>query len=139
MRALSKNFTDSEFHCKCGDCTKDEVAMDSGLIQKLQRIRTSLGVPLIITSGVRCDKHNRTIKGAVLNSWHVPRDGICYAADFTYRERDLRTPLGMTRLYIAADQGGALGIGLYDNRIHMDTRTEGGRARWTDKTFLWRE
>ena len=137
---LSKNFTRDEFRCKCGKCSPDNVRIDSGLVQIIQRIRNVVDVPLVITSGVRCKEHNETIPGAAKRSWHVPRgepgSQICFAADFSYYERDLRTSMGMLKLYVLADEFNAKGIGLYPGRIHIDTRPE-GRARWTHKTWTW--
>ena len=58
-------FKYSEFtcHCGCGYNTID--------------IRKHFGKPAIITSGVRCEKHNREV-GGVKGSWHTKRK----AADF---------------------------------------------------------
>jgi len=63
---LSKNFTSSEFVCKC--C--GEVIIDQRLIDKLELLRAELGRPIIITSGYRCPKHNREV-GGVVNSQHI--------------------------------------------------------------------
>lgn len=60
--ALSKNFTRDEFECQCGKCTAQMI--DTELVDKLQRIRDVLGVPLKITSGYRCIPHNAAVKGS---------------------------------------------------------------------------
>jgi len=48
------NFTREEFACQCG-CGGNEVQDD--LIDRLQRIRTRLKMPLRVTSGYRCPDH----------------------------------------------------------------------------------
>ena len=54
--ALTKNFTRDEFECQCKKCEAQMI--DTELVEKLQRIRDVLGVPLKITSGYRCVVHN---------------------------------------------------------------------------------
>ena len=75
------------------------------------------------------------VKGASLKSWHVPRDGKCHAADITFWDQNLRTPENILLLYFLADQAGAKGLGIYSNRIHMDTRKTLGNARWSHESW----
>lgn len=67
-------FKYSEFTCHCG-CGYNRV--DIRLVKILDNIREHYGKPAIITSGVRCEKHNREV-GGVEGSWHTKRK----AADF---------------------------------------------------------
>ena len=67
-------FKYGEFTCKCG-CGYNTI--DIRLVKILDDIRKHYGKPSIITSGVRCEKHNKEV-GGVTNSWHVRRK----AADF---------------------------------------------------------
>lgn len=67
-------FKPSEFKCKCG-CGLNRI--DIRLVKILDDIRKHFGKPAIITSGVRCIKHNRAV-GGVEGSWHTKRK----AADF---------------------------------------------------------
>ena len=69
-----KYFKYSEFTCHCG-CRYNRV--DIRLVKILDNIREHYGKPAIITSGVRCEKHNREV-GGVEGSWHTKRK----AADF---------------------------------------------------------
>lgn len=69
-----KYFKYSEFTCHCG-CGYNRV--DIRLVNILDNIREHYGKPAIITSGVRCEKHNREV-GGVEGSWHTKRK----AADF---------------------------------------------------------
>ena len=79
-KELYKNFNGiqyfkySEFTCHCG-CGYNTI--DIRLVKILDDIRKHFGKPAIITSGVRCEKHNREV-GGVNGSWHTKRK----AADF---------------------------------------------------------
>lgn len=55
-----KYFTRDEFKCKCG-CETNLIQDD--FISKLDRLRSALGFPLVISSGYRCPKHNREVSG----------------------------------------------------------------------------
>ena len=78
MGDLSKNFSKLEFQCPCS-CGANKIS--SVLIEKLQKVRNIIGRPIIITSGVRCEFYNTSIK-ASMNSSHIPDDyGIGHAVD----------------------------------------------------------
>jgi len=61
MGDLSRNFSRSEFACKCG-CGEAEVS--PFLIDVLQRLRDLLNVKITVTSGRRCETHNAAVGGA---------------------------------------------------------------------------
>lgn len=61
-----KYFKPNEFECKDG-CKLNNI--DIRLVKILDQIREHFGNPLIITSGVRCAKHNKEV-GGVENSRH---------------------------------------------------------------------
>lgn len=113
---VSKNFNLKEFECHC--C--GTVILDSVLLQKLQELRDIIGVEIYITSGYRCEKHNKTVGG-------VPKSQHLYgrAADIHARSY----PLG--NLLEKAETLDFGGIGTYSKQgfIHLDVRK--GRARWT--------
>lgn len=69
-----KYFKYGEFTCHCG-CGYNTI--DIRLVKILDDIRKHYGKPAIITSGVRCEKHNKEV-GGVSGSWHTKRK----AADF---------------------------------------------------------
>ena len=78
MGDLSKNFSSLEVQCPCG-CGANKIS--SILIEKLQKVRNITGIPIIITSGVRCEFYNASIK-ASMNSSHIPDEhGIGNAVD----------------------------------------------------------
>lgn len=117
---LSENFSREEFACKCG-CGFDTV--DSQLLDVLQEVRISLGIPLKINSACRCDEHNDSVGGSV-NSQHLKGRAADIAA--------VGIPTEELAMYVAAvfeAEGIKGGIGLYDSFVHVDTRTN-GPARW---------
>ena len=67
MGDLSKHFSIHEFACGCG-CGFN--APDPELLHRLELARKDAGIPFFITSGCRCEKHNKDVGGAI-NSAHV--------------------------------------------------------------------
>lgn len=67
-----KHFKLSEFKCHCG-C--GETRIDIRLVKILDEIRDYYGKPLIVTSGVRCPKHNKEVGGSSSTSWHLSTRG----------------------------------------------------------------
>jgi len=65
MGDLSKDFSRSEFACKCG-CGFD--AVKPYLVEQLQKMRDQLGFEIIVESGCRCSRHNAEVNGAVDSS-----------------------------------------------------------------------
>lgn len=65
-------FVKAEFKCKCGGkhCNGYPVEPEYDLIEIAVAIRKHYGVPVIITSGIRCEKHNANV-GGVWNSRHL--------------------------------------------------------------------
>tara|TARA_R110000824_G_scaffold382204_1_gene575337 strand:+ start:1464 stop:1838 length:375 start_codon:yes stop_codon:yes gene_type:complete len=61
------NFSLKEFGCSCG-CGENKVNL--GLLEALQEVRDSLGEPMKITSGYRCEAHNMAV-GGVNTSSHL--------------------------------------------------------------------
>jgi hypothetical protein len=108
---LSPNFKLSEFICKCGKYCS-EVIIDLKLIAYLQAIRDHFNAPVLINSGYRCATHNANVGGARA-SYHTKGR----ATDIVVK--------GVEPAEVAkyAESLGILGIGLYDNFVHIDTRT----------------
>ena len=115
MGDISENFSRHEFACEC-ECGFDTV--DSETLMIAQAMRDAFGRADII-SGCRCAAHNATIEGAAPDSQHI------YARAF-----DAAFARGTPEEWAAlAEQLGATGIGIYHNRVHVDTRS-GAQARW---------
>lgn len=68
-------FTNDELKCKC--CGENKI--NDTFLSALIEIRKAAGIPFIVNSGYRCEKHNRAI-GGVVGSSHVK--GL--AADIRY-------------------------------------------------------
>ena len=107
---LSTNFNASEFSCKGkGCCSKTKI--DEKLVNILQRIREHFKVSVTINSAYRCSIHNKKVGGAS-SSNHTKGT----AADIVVK--------GIKPIEVAkyAESIGVLGIGLYDDFVHIDTR-----------------
>jgi len=112
-RKLAKNFTASEFLCKCGKCSTSLI--DDTLISRLQKLRDKLGTPIHINSGYRCPAHNKAVGGAS-NSNHTK--GM--AADIKSEGQPTE------KIAKLAEEVGFKGIIRYTgnkNFVHVDTRT----------------
>lgn len=114
----TKNFALEEFACPC--C--GEVKISQKLIDQVQwvrdRIAEDLGreVPVFVTSGYRCPKHNKEVGGKE-NSQHLKGE----AADLTCQE--------IEKLYsVCAQRFQAVGDGRSRGFVHVDTRP--GLHRW---------
>lgn len=117
---MSKYFTEDEFRCHCCGGLPDG-GIDTRLLNVLDNIRESLGVPVTVLSGYRCPVNNAAC-GGVKNSQHL----LGIAADLTYDN------INVDALAQIAEDCGADGIGKYWSQgfVHVDTR--GYAARWTE-------
>ncbi len=113
---LSEHFSLKEFRCRCDLPECQSTKVDSDLVALLEEIHVMLAAPIKITSGYRCEAHNARIKGAVKGSYHTK--GM--AADILIPDHFHKA--------IVDHYTGRLGIGFYDNRLHVDVRK--GCARW---------
>jgi uncharacterized protein YcbK (DUF882 family) len=119
MSKLSKHFDSDEFRCKCcGGLPAGGISKD--LIELLEQIREAFGKSITITSGYRCEYHNKKVGGAK-RSQHI--EGI--AADF----KVTGVPAHTVHAYIVENLDSKVGgLGKYKDWTHIDTRKE--RARW---------
>ena len=130
MGNLTRNFSRSEFACKCG-CGFDEIKPE--LVKQLQRfrdllwIRTGIEVPVTVTCGCRCDLHNEAIGGAK-NSYHTigAAVDITFGSDITFWQKS-HIPLIGARMAFLSNHLGVMtvnGIGAYPDRnfLHLDIR-----------------
>ena len=111
---ISKNFKLYEFQCKDGS---NLVKVDSELISKLQKLRDTIGKPIIINSAFRTVEHNKSVGGSP-TSQHL----LGKAADIRVSNM---TP---KQLATYCEKIGFGGIGIYKTFVHVDTRK--GTARW---------
>ena len=122
MGDLSKNFSRSEFACKGANCCGHSAPVHPELISALQYLRDQLNLPLSITSGFRCNRHNESVGGAT-QSFHT----LGMAADVTCPDGVTAEDLAQAAETIPSFQQG--GIGIYPSWVHLDVRTT-GKARW---------
>jgi uncharacterized protein YcbK (DUF882 family) len=122
MGDLSKNFSRSEFACKGTNCCGYSAPVQPELISALQALRNQLNLPLSITSGFRCNRHNESVGGAA-RSFHT----LGMAADVACPDGLTAEDLARAAETIPAFQQG--GIGIYPSWVHLDVRTT-GKARW---------
>tara|TARA_Y100000310_G_C20571958_1_gene758505 strand:+ start:578 stop:1024 length:447 start_codon:yes stop_codon:yes gene_type:complete len=134
---ISPHFQSKEFACNCG-CGENEI--HQGVVHVLEEIRKVVGVPLRVSSGVRCSSHNRNVGGAS-NSFHQPQEnGRGYAADFTFSASSLKLPINILRLYVLASEevGEQGGVILYPTWVHVDCRGALGHPRYRSTAkFNW--
>ncbi len=119
MGDLSDNFSLSEMVCPCQQCTPPTFTL---LVLKLQAVRDALNVPLIITSGYRCQAYNKEIGGAE-NSAHLTGEAADIAIpNDTFRWHFLDEAIGHFKR-----------IGLYTKHAHIDvSETLPSPRLWVD-------
>jgi len=122
MSQVGRYFKASEFACPC--CKKTAPSLT--LVGVLDVARKAIGEPLRINSAYRCITHNAHV-GGKSQSWHLEREGICYAADITYSDPSKRHGEHILKLYVllenaARRRGVAYGMGLYSSFVHLDMR-----------------
>lgn len=106
---ITKNFSKKEMSCPC--CNRADMSL--GFMMKLQKVRDIVDVPLTITSGYRCAKHNKSVGGAP-SSYHL----LGQAADIAIKgDKQLRY-----KIVKAAMEVGMGGIECSSKHIHMDSR-----------------
>ena len=113
---LTKDFKRSEFRCKCGKCSFDNI--DPRIVTLCQTIRDALNEPLRINSGCCCVEYNRKVDG-VQESYHTK--GM--AADLSCKSGSKR----LFEVIVALDSRGKLPFGLSyvqhyrkSNFVHID-------------------
>ena len=62
---MTNYFKETELKCKCG-C--NQLKFDAEFKNLLNRIRTLFNKPIYITSGYRCEKHNKEVGGKPTSS-----------------------------------------------------------------------
>lgn len=115
---LNPYFSVKEFQCKCKKCSERSggplMLMNLPFLKKLTKIRKALGVPLLVSSGYRCNDHPEEEKKAeAFRKFHV--EGI--AADI-----EVRSKVHRARVVREAHINGLLGVGLANNFVHLDDR-----------------
>ena len=121
-KMITPNFSVSEMTCRCG-CGLNE--MDEEFMKMLQALRDEMQIPLKVTSGVRCQRHNKNVSSTGKNGPHTHAK----AADI------LISGSKAMQMFDKAREIGFNGIGLsqkgdHSKRfVHLDTL--GREALWT--------
>jgi uncharacterized protein YcbK (DUF882 family) len=118
---LSDNFKVSDFKCRDGS---DIVLINPSLISLLEKIREHFGKPVVVVSGYRTPKYNKSISGAANNSQHMYGN----AADIKIQGVSPR------EIYNWMNGWHKGGLGVYPTFTHVDVRDTVGAqkmARWT--------
>jgi uncharacterized protein YcbK (DUF882 family) len=113
----SKYFKRTEFECSCG-C--QFYAVDAELLRVLEDVREHFGKPVRITSGCRCEEHNKRIGGAP-KSKHM--QGI--AVDIQVKDVDAHD----VYKYLDDKYPNNYGLGDANSFTHVDVRP--CRSRWS--------
>lgn len=103
------HFKESEFYCRCG-CGLCFEYMDEDVPRDLDRARGYAGVPFVLTSSIRCKKHNLKEGGSETSS-HLPG----YAADI-----ECLSSYARYRILHGLKKAGFTRIGIGPGFIHAD-------------------
>ena len=119
MGDLTKDFSRWEFACPCG-CGRDTI--DYELVVHLQYERDYFDKAVTVTSGFRCEDHNRRV-GGKRNSQHLYGRAADTVMSGVSPEKRYK--------YYQDRWPSRYGLGVYpvDSMLHVDTRTK-GPARW---------
>ena len=102
-------------------CGADKIT--SVLIEKLQKVRNIIDLPIIITNGVRCEFYNASLKNSSMNSRHIPDSyGLGQAVDISCTASKYRYEL----VQVAQKFFNRIGIsgGSYGAFVHLDVDKE---------------
>jgi uncharacterized protein YcbK (DUF882 family) len=108
-----KYFKDSEFTCKCG-CGR--TIIDLRLGEKLDKLREKIKMPLVVSSGYRCQKHNAKVSTTGKNGPHTTGKAV----DIVCTDREMGFKL--IRLAFRLNFTG-IGASLSDGKpyfVHLD-------------------
>ena len=104
-----KYFTPGEFACKCG-CGCD-TQVDPRLLRIADQVREHFDAPCIVSSGVRCEAHNKKV-GGVAASRHLSGK----AMDFCIKGKTAIQTLG----FVQSMSGVRYAYAIDKNYVHMD-------------------
>lgn len=128
---MTKNFSISEFECKCGNCkmTADIKNNVFKLAEQLQILRDKVKKPIKINSALRCANYNDNVIKGAKHSQHK----LGKAADIVVNGM---TPNEVHKLVcemVECDELNFGGIGKYNTFTHLDIRDKKSRWDYTKK------
>ena len=103
---MPEYFTDTELRCKCGCGLENTTSLHKSM---LYTARELAGISFVVTSGSRCEKHNKEVGGKP-NSDHLTGEGT-----------DIKCTVSGNRFIIleAAIKAGFTRIGIGKTFIHL--------------------
>lgn len=104
-KQLTSHFNRQEFRCCCEGryCDGFPAEMNPELVGRMEAVRLVLGLPVIVTSGVRCPVRNEEVGGIPHSRHLVGNAADCYAPGVSIYE-----------LAAAAEDAG-LGVIIYED------------------------
>lgn len=117
---ISPHFKESEFSCKCSfeSCIDQKIAVE--IIDKLEKVRTELDMPIQVTSGYRCAAHQKALKDQGLETaTGVSSHQMGWAADI--KCKDINKLSELCDKYFQS-------VGTAKSFVHVDIRE--GKRRW---------
>lgn len=106
-----KYFTPGEFACKCG-CGCD-TPVEPRLLRLADQVRSHFGAPCIVSSGVRCEKHNKAV-GGVSGSRHLQGKAMDFRIEGSSATKTLA--------YVQSLPGVRYAYAIDKNYVHMDVK-----------------
>jgi zinc D-Ala-D-Ala carboxypeptidase len=117
-----KYFNFSEYDCRCL-CGLSGKSMNISFLRKMDLLRERCGFPLIIASGIRCEKHNKAVGGKP-SSFHLLKKDGAEASDVkVYRQQArivIKNAIDLNFGGIGINQKGDIS----SRFIHLDMREE---------------
>ena len=107
-----KYFTREEFKCPCPRCGGFPVEPDQTLVELADDVREHFGLPMIPSSGVRCQAHNDELPNSVPNSRHVRGKAL----DFCIPGKTSAQILGYVNGHVSVNYAYAID----SSYVHMD-------------------
>lgn len=104
-------FNREEFRCPCPRCGGFPAEPEEALVRLAERVRGHFALPVTVSSGVRCERHNREV-GGVVNSRHLAGK----AMDFSVQG----VPSGTVLLVLQGLAGVRYAYGIDGSYVHMD-------------------
>ena len=130
---FSKNFSKSEFECRCGCEMPDDVLENvKKLAEQLQIIRDYVQEPIIINSAYRCLRHNKMIGSNDRSQHPKGKAADIVIMDFTPDETASVIENMLTNETLPSFHIG--GLGRYNTFTHVDIREND--ARWDNRSKL---
>jgi len=140
-KMLSPHFAESEFACECCGIAK----VHPGFISTIEDFRCWFGMIICVSSGCRCEKHNRAIGGAsasqdIFDDKVGTRAGDLWSKDHTcvmlmyfleHWNKLIQKNIGVPPF---------TGLGLYPENafVHVDVRPQNHISRWVRENGVYR-